>query len=174
MSEARATLELSQAAVASRAGLPVTTYRKYERDQRRPKGDALLRIAKALRVRGEWLATGEEPRSATDSRVEHVVNQVLADYEVESLLDVVIEAVESTPGAVKLTPREKAAVVSGALKVFRSLPDAEREKGAVPIVMAIMDRLLERPPARNIPADADQEWPLVERRQRIRRKGDSG
>lgn len=50
---------LSQAALANKAGLPVRSLEAWEIDRRKPKTDALLALAKALRVPLEALLEGK-------------------------------------------------------------------------------------------------------------------
>ena len=46
--EKRKMLELSQAELAQRAGIPLRTYQRYERDEREPNATALKALADAL------------------------------------------------------------------------------------------------------------------------------
>lgn len=59
LAELRAALGLSQVAFAGTAGIPIETYKKYERNKMTPGADALGALARTGRVSTDWLSTGE-------------------------------------------------------------------------------------------------------------------
>ncbi|MGS1060517.1 helix-turn-helix domain-containing protein [Burkholderia glumae] len=57
--QSRAGLHLSQAQLAERVGIAPTQLSRYEMDKNKPRPEMLQRLAEALDVEANWLATGE-------------------------------------------------------------------------------------------------------------------
>lgn len=62
LKKARENLGLSQYELADLAGVRVVTIWKYEQRQQDPKLSTAMRIAEALGVSLDWLATGKEAK----------------------------------------------------------------------------------------------------------------
>ncbi|MDO8414172.1 MAG: helix-turn-helix transcriptional regulator [Gallionellaceae bacterium] len=77
---AREQLGLGQAEAASKFGIPISTYRKYESGPSEPGADAVAGISRAG-INANWLLTGEGKMLLTE------VSSARAEYQVDPTLD---------------------------------------------------------------------------------------
>ena len=105
-----------------------------------PGADKLVQIAAANNVTVDWMATGKGP--GPEERADRV-EQVLDAHNIESSLITVIESIEEGLGDKKLSPRQKARLVSVCSKVYLTMKPEDREKGFKKIVLAILDIVME-------------------------------
>jgi transcriptional regulator with XRE-family HTH domain len=127
--------------LADKSGLSRRTIGSYMAGDTDPKRADLVALASAGNVTVDWLAVGAGEMHArlAAHAVEQAAPQYGGDYVGEDFLTTVIQAMESAlAGEKSLSPRQKARLISEAVKLCRSMDVEHHPERFKPIIDALL------------------------------------
>ena len=129
-------------AVAKAAGISRRSIYDYLSGTSEPPPRRMKAFAEATGVRTEWLLTGRPPKYP--GTIEQVAPQYGGDYVGEDFLTTVIQAMESAlAGEKSLSPRQKARLISEAVKLCRLMDVEHHPERFKPIIDALLAVMLD-------------------------------